>query len=63
MKDVTVYDGETGSKVTQRMQTSNEEEDNGQKIDLLMKTKYNDVTIELCSIEFKAQGANNNIFK
>ncbi len=45
------------------MQILNEEEGNGRKVDLLMKTKYDDVTIELYSIEFKTQGANNNIFK
>lgn len=59
-EDVTVYDGETVSKATQRMQTLNEEEGNGRKIDLLTKTKYDDVTIELCSIEFKARGASDN---
>jgi hypothetical protein len=62
-EDVTVYDGEKVSKDTQRIQTLNEDEDNGRKIDLLTKTKYGDVVIELCSIKFKVQDANDNISK
>ncbi|KAI9339127.1 hypothetical protein BD770DRAFT_400374 [Pilaira anomala] len=62
-EDITVYDGEKVSKDTQRTQILNENEDNGRKIDLLTKTKYADVAIELCSIEFKLQDANDNISK
>ncbi|KAG1301380.1 hypothetical protein G6F62_008768 [Rhizopus arrhizus] len=62
-EDVTVYDGEKVSKDTQRIQILNKDEDNGRKIDLITKTKYGDVIIELCSIEFKVQGANDSISK
>ncbi|KAG2230316.1 hypothetical protein INT48_002741 [Thamnidium elegans] len=62
-ENVTVYDGEKVSKDTQRIQILNKDEDNGRKIDLIAKTKYGDVIIELCSIEFKVQGANDNISK
>ncbi|KAI7890053.1 uncharacterized protein EV154DRAFT_512778 [Mucor mucedo] len=62
-EDITVYDGERVSKDTQRIQTLNEIEDNGRKIDLLTKTNYDDVAIELCSIEFKSQDANDSTFK
>ncbi|KAI8879491.1 hypothetical protein K501DRAFT_276486 [Backusella circina FSU 941] len=62
-EDITVYDGEKVSKDTQQIQILNEDEDNGRKIDLLTKTKYGDVVIELCSIEFKVQDATHNISK
>lgn len=62
-EDVTVFHGEKVSKDTQRTQILNKDEDNGWKIDLITKTKYSDVIIELCSIEFKVQGANDNISK
>ncbi|KAI8353339.1 hypothetical protein BD560DRAFT_492502 [Blakeslea trispora] len=50
---VAVYDGEKVSKDTQRIHILNRDEDNGRKTDLLIETKYGDVLIELCSIEFK----------
>ncbi|KAI7863905.1 hypothetical protein BDF14DRAFT_1938751, partial [Spinellus fusiger] len=62
-EDVTMYDGEKVSKNTQWIQILNESENNGRKIDLIIKTKYGDVFFELCSIEFKVQGTNNNTSK
>lgn len=47
-----IFADEKVSKVTQEIQILNENEDNRRKIDLLTKTKYDDVAIELCSIEF-----------
>lgn len=39
------------------------EEDSGCRIDLLIKTKYNQVNIELCIIEYKTLNINDNEFK
>lgn len=62
-EDIAVYNGEKVSKDTQRVQILNENVENGRKSDLLTKTKYGDVAIELCSIEYKVQDANDNISK
>lgn len=62
-EDVTVYDGETFSTATQSMQILDEnEQTSGRRIDLIAKTKYNKVKIELCAIEYKIFNASNNIF-
>jgi hypothetical protein len=62
-EDITAYDGETFSTATKFMQILDENEENsGRRIDLMTKTKYNQVNIELCAIEYKILNANDNVF-
>lgn len=60
--DVDIYDGELISEVSQHMGILRGEQDYGRKIDIMAKSRYNNVRLELCSIEFKVQGADDTTF-
>ena len=61
-EDVDIYDGELVSEASQHMGILREEQDDGRKIDIMAKPRYNNVRLELYSIEFKVQGADDIIF-
>lgn len=61
-EDVDIYDGELISEASQHMGILRGEQDDGRKIDTMAKSRYNNVRLELCSIEFKAQGVDDTTF-
>jgi hypothetical protein len=61
-EDVHIFDGELVFEETQEMITMQGKIDFGRKIDIIAKSRYNDVNLELSSIEFKVQGADDTTF-